>query len=126
MPEFKSNSIKSTNLSVLEWNIPVELSIEQILSNLQITGVLSGHESRTVSNSEKVIVDKAFNFLAKLCDGTPSKFITDADMKLKARLVGAWINVNFDQEAMVYVADKSRAMRPYLERAWDRIGSWLA
>lgn len=78
---------------------------------------------RTISQEEKEFLNRIVLSIRALCQDEPSK-LRNAKIAEKVRLIGAWINQNYDFHAMVYVNQACEHLMESITQVWDRIGIW--
>lgn len=116
--------IKEANMGQVNWNIPEKLPIEQIYLNIRKIGRISSYVYREVTGEEREVLDRVVLLIRALCNDKPSN-LRDPTATEKLRLIGAWINQNFDYNAMVYVSEARRALKYNIEWIWHGIGVWF-
>ena len=98
-----------------------------MMSSLELTGSMgSSWVATPLTEDNMKLLDNVVLLLRNLCESNPERFLSDAAVEARLRVIGAWIYQKFSHTGMVYVAEKNRAMKPFIERAWDRIGVWMA
>jgi hypothetical protein len=88
-----------------------------------VNGVRSIFNTRKASSERWVVeyVDRISAIAA-----SPESVLTDSSVEVKVREIGREIYELRGHEGMVAVCEYNRSYKPYIERAWDGIGSWLA
>ncbi len=120
---FKQILVKDVNLESVNWNKPVELSMEEVLENLSRYGVISSYAKREISQAEKDELLRPQIMISNLCNDNPAEF-QNPEIVEKLRRIGAWINQAYDFHAMVHVCDTDRRLKNAIEWHWHGIGVW--
>jgi len=81
--------------------------------------------SRPVSSPDSALFETFFNRIKEIAP-TPELLITNTAIKAQVRLIGQEIYNQKGHEGMVAVCEFNRQYKPFIERAWDGIGRWLA
>lgn len=78
------------------------------------------------------VQDRIKRFICALCDNDGNKFITDKELYLKIRVIGAWIYFNYGHTGMVRICDHvpsgcslARGTNRAIESSWNYIGEFL-
>ena len=124
---FTEALIKKENLVDFDWAEPKQRTMAEMMSSYESTGSFGSNWVDTpLTEDNKKFLGNVALLLWNLCESDPERFLSDAAVEARLRVIGAWIYQKFSHTGMVYVAEKNRAMKPFIERAWDRIGVWMA
>ena len=116
--------MKEANMSPVKWNVPEKLSLEQLYVNAINFGRFSSFVEREVTAEEREVLDRVVLLIRVMCNDESSK-LHEPEITEKLRLIGAWINQNFDFHAMVYVCEAHRPFKNDIEWLWHEIGVWM-
>jgi len=124
--KFIDLAVKPEKLVAPTFKVSRELRIEEILENMKLTGMLSSFVHEKLNSKQEAIVGDLAKFMFMLCKGNPENILRLPEVEQQFRIIGAWINYNLGHAAMVEAAEFDRRMLPFIERAWNGIGRWLA
>ena len=107
-------------------------SLEELFSRFgyeSVFGFTSGATpsrsgASTAADAPAYVVDY-FNRIAAVAT-EPAHVITVPRVEAQVRAIGQEIYDNHGHRGMVAVCEYNRQYKAYIERAWDRIGQWLA
>jgi hypothetical protein len=123
---FFNTLVKPENLTRFEWNMPQQRSMEEILADMMAGRGGSNWVSVPIPFQTQALLARVSVLLWKICQGNPVKILNRENVKIRFRVIGAWILQNYGHHAMVYACERDPRMYRYIETVWDRIGAWLA
>jgi hypothetical protein len=101
---YKENGLFST----------LSATLERFLRNFH------SYIDRTIHAEEREFLDRILLMIRSICNDNPSKLRKRKNIE-KLRLIGAWINQNYDFYAMVYVYEASGSLKGIIKEIWDKI-----
>jgi hypothetical protein len=109
-----------------------QVSIPKIWENKATSSILEGQSvihivtKKVTDPSSASPETKAFFERIQEIAKTPESVLTDKSAKEKIREIGQEIYNQHGHAGMVAVCEYNRQYHPFIERAWDHIGQWLA
>ncbi len=108
---FGTLRIHDKNLRIVtkrDWKYAEERSMDEILAELRLTSAFSSgtfsipnsFKSQPLAIQQQTELARIKRLLSACCSGKDSLLLSDKEMEMKARLMGAWINLNHGWDGM--------------------------